>query len=126
MNDFAIDLCSAFTGQEVYNCGDLRRLSTTSCSYDRIEEAGVRLINIVARCVGSPVAKDLTRCALDRLHHLVSYIPLHDKAVKTAKVSQPCQNPERPEKSKTLNVLETVQKLTDRNRLGFKRKYIRS
>src|SRR5690606_21404567 len=79
MDDFAIDVCSAFTGQEVYSCGDLRRLSTTSCGYGCIEEAGVQLINIVARCVGSPVAKDLTRCALDRLHHLVSYIPLHDK-----------------------------------------------
>lgn len=45
----------------------------------------VRLINIVARCVGSPVAKNLTRCALDRLHYLVSYILLHDKAVETAK-----------------------------------------
>ncbi|ETP69869.1 hypothetical protein G159_04920 [Planococcus glaciei CHR43] len=126
MNDFAIDLCSAFIGQEVYNCGDLRRLSTTSCSYDRIEEAGVRLINIVARCVGCPVAKNLTRCALDRLHHLVSYIPLHDKAVETAKAGGLDEIQKDQKKSKTLNAMENIQKPFDRNQLGFKRKYIRS
>lgn len=54
----------------------------------------------------------------------VSYSPLHDKAVDTAKAIGPVEF-KRDEKSKQLNASENIQKEIDRGKLGFKRKYVR-
>ncbi|MCI3922954.1 DNA alkylation repair protein [Paenibacillus sp. TRM 82003] len=51
----------------------------------------------------------------------VSYSPLHDRAVETARTVGPV----KMKNGKTLHALETVQKAADRGRLGFKRKYVR-
>ncbi|WP_141506411.1 DNA alkylation repair protein [Paenibacillus luteus] len=55
----------------------------------------------------------------------VSYLPLHDKAVETAKAVGPVEvNKDKP-KSKFINASENIQTAVVKNRLGFKRKHVR-
>jgi len=55
----------------------------------------------------------------------VSYLPLHDKAVETAKAVGPVEvNRDKP-KSKLLLASENIQKAVDKGQLGFKRKHVR-
>ncbi|WP_139991768.1 DNA alkylation repair protein [Paenibacillus paridis] len=55
----------------------------------------------------------------------VSYLPLHDKAVETAKAVGPVEvNKDKP-KSKWINASENIQTAVVKNRLGFKRKHVR-
>lgn len=61
-----------------------------------------------------PCAKDLTRCALDRLHHLVSYIPLHDKAVETAKALSLIEI-QKDQKKQNLECYGNIQKPINKN-----------
>jgi hypothetical protein len=55
----------------------------------------------------------------------VSYLPLHDKAVETAKAVGPVEVKRDKTKSKFLLASENIQKAVDKERLGFKRKYVR-
>jgi 3-methyladenine DNA glycosylase AlkD len=55
----------------------------------------------------------------------VSYMPLHDKAVETAKVVGPVEVKQDKSKSKFLLASENIQKAVDKGRTGFKRKYVR-
>jgi len=55
----------------------------------------------------------------------VSYVPLHEKAVETAKAIGPVEVQKDKPKSKFLNASENIQKAVDKNQLGFKRKYVR-
>ncbi|MBP1964189.1 DNA alkylation repair protein [Paenibacillus aceris] len=55
----------------------------------------------------------------------VSYLPLHDKAVETAKVVGPVEVKRDKKKSSFLIASERIQKEVDKGRLGFKRKYVR-
>jgi 3-methyladenine DNA glycosylase AlkD len=55
----------------------------------------------------------------------VSYLPLHDKAVETAKAVGPVEVKKDKGKSKFLLASENIQKAVDRGQLGFKRKYVR-
>ena len=55
----------------------------------------------------------------------VSYVPLHDKAVETAKTIGPVEVTNDKGKSKTLLASANIQKALDRGQLGFKRKYVR-
>ncbi|MBW5445796.1 DNA alkylation repair protein [Cohnella sp. CFH 77786] len=52
----------------------------------------------------------------------VSYVPLHDQAVETAKA---VGRVEVKQGKKFLNASENIQKALDRKQLGFKRKYVR-
>ncbi|MGV2644111.1 DNA alkylation repair protein, partial [Clostridium perfringens] len=52
----------------------------------------------------------------------VSYLPLHDKAVETAKAVGPVEM-KRGDKSKILSASENIRKEVERGKLGFKRKY---
>jgi len=54
-----------------------------------------------------------------------SYLPLHDKAVATAKAVCPVEVKGDKGKSKLLNAVENIQKMADRGKLGFKRKHVR-
>ena len=54
----------------------------------------------------------------------ISYLPLHDKAVETAKAVGPVEM-KRDNKSKFLNATENIRKEVERGKLGFKRKYVR-
>lgn len=55
----------------------------------------------------------------------ISYLPLHEKAVKTAKEVGIVEVKRENKKSSLLNAYENIQKEIDRGRLGFKRKYVR-
>jgi 3-methyladenine DNA glycosylase AlkD len=55
----------------------------------------------------------------------ISYVPLHEKAVETAKAVGPVEIKRDKKKSSILNASETIQKGIDQGRLGFKRKYVR-
>jgi len=55
----------------------------------------------------------------------VSYLPLHEKAVETAKQIGVVEMKRENKKSSFLNAYDNIQKEVDRGRLGFKRKYVR-
>lgn len=55
----------------------------------------------------------------------VSFLPLHEKAVKIAKAIGPVEMKRDKKKSTILQASENIQKDVDRGRIGFKRKYVR-
>ncbi|WP_025025481.1 DNA alkylation repair protein [Caldalkalibacillus mannanilyticus] len=55
----------------------------------------------------------------------LSYLPLHEKAVETAKEVGTVEIKKDKKKSSLLNAAESIQKEMDRGRVGFKRKYVR-
>lgn len=55
----------------------------------------------------------------------ISYLPLHDKALETAKAVGPVEIRRDNKKSRILNACDSIQKDLDRGRLGFKRRYVR-
>ena len=55
----------------------------------------------------------------------VSYLPLHDKALETAKAAGPVEVKRDKLKSSFLNASDTIQKAVVKGRLGFKRKHVR-
>ncbi len=55
----------------------------------------------------------------------ISYLPLHEQAVKTAEEIGPVEIKRDNKKSSILLASETIQKGIDRGQLGFKRKYVR-
>ena len=55
----------------------------------------------------------------------VSYVPLHDNAVETAKAVGPVEVGRDKPKSKLINASVNIQKAIDKGQIGFKRKYVR-
>ncbi|GGB55771.1 DNA alkylation repair protein [Fictibacillus barbaricus] len=55
----------------------------------------------------------------------ISYLPLHDKAVETAKAVGPVEVKKDKKKSSFLIASERIQKEVDKGQVGFKRKYVR-
>ncbi|CAM3287197.1 DNA alkylation repair protein [Sporolactobacillus spathodeae] len=55
----------------------------------------------------------------------ISYLPLHDKALETARSVGPIEISRGKKKSKILSAFESIQKDIDRGRIGFKRRYVR-
>ena len=55
----------------------------------------------------------------------ISYLPLHEMAVETAKAVGTVEIKREKKKSSFVNAYENIQKEVDRGRLGFKRKYVR-
>ncbi|QRG68299.1 DNA alkylation repair protein [Brevibacillus choshinensis] len=55
----------------------------------------------------------------------VSYLPLHDQAVETAKAVGPVEMKRDKKKSSILHASESIQKAVEKEQLGFKRKYVR-
>ncbi|WP_442598638.1 DNA alkylation repair protein [Neobacillus sp. D3-1R] len=72
-------------------------------------------------------AQDRTKSSMNNFIYTVatSYLPLHEKAVETAKAVGPVEIKRDNKKSSILNASENIQKEVDRKRLGFKRKYVR-
>ncbi len=68
-----------------------------------------------------------TKYAMNRFIYTVgvSFTPLHDKAVETAKAVGQVEVKRDKTKSKFLHASETIQKAVDKGRLGFKRNYVR-
>lgn len=69
---------------------------------------------------------DRTKSAMNNFMYTaaISYLPLHNKAVETAKAVGPVEM-KRDNKSKFLNASENIRKEVERGKLGFKRKYVR-
>lgn len=55
----------------------------------------------------------------------VSYVPLRDKAVETAKAVGPVEVDKDQKKGKLINALVNIEKAMARGQLGFKREYVR-
>lgn len=55
----------------------------------------------------------------------VSYLPMNEKAIETAKEVGTVEIKRKNKKSSLLNAYESIQKDMDKGRLGFKRKYVR-
>ncbi|WP_226666230.1 DNA alkylation repair protein [Metabacillus litoralis] len=55
----------------------------------------------------------------------ISYLPLNEKAIETAKEVGTVEIKRENKKSSLLNAYESIQKEIDKGRLGFKRKYVR-
>ncbi|MEB2298969.1 DNA alkylation repair protein [Lysinibacillus xylanilyticus] len=55
----------------------------------------------------------------------ISYLPLHEKAIETAKETGVVELKRDKKKTSFLNAYENIQKEMDRGRIGFKRKYVR-
>lgn len=72
-------------------------------------------------------APERTKSAMNNFLYTVgvSYLPLHEKAVDTAKEVGIVELKRENKKSSFLNAGESIQKDIDRDRLGFKRKYVR-
>jgi len=55
----------------------------------------------------------------------ISYLPLHEQAIETAKETGVVELKRDNKKTSFLNAYENIQKEMDRGRIGFKRKYVR-
>lgn len=55
----------------------------------------------------------------------VSYLPLHEKAIETAKIVGPVEVHKDKAKSKLIYAYENIQKAVDKGQVGFKRKHVR-
>ncbi|MGQ7886000.1 DNA alkylation repair protein [Paenibacillus sp. WC2504] len=68
-------------------------------------------------------APERTKYAMNNFIYTVgvSYLPLHDKAVETAKAVGPVE----VQRNKSLIASERIQKEVEKGRIGFKRKYVR-
>jgi 3-methyladenine DNA glycosylase AlkD len=83
------------------------------------------MLDLVANTIYA--APDRTKYAMSNFIYTVavSYMPLHDKAVATAKaVGQVEVNPGKA-KSKFLHASANIQKAVDKQQIGFKRKHVR-
>jgi 3-methyladenine DNA glycosylase AlkD len=72
-------------------------------------------------------APERTKSAMNNFLYTVgvSYLPLHEKAVETAKEVGTVEMKRDNKKSTFLNASENIQKDIDKGRIGFKRKYVR-
>ncbi|WP_053368044.1 DNA alkylation repair protein [Bacillus sp. FJAT-27245] len=72
-------------------------------------------------------APERTKIAMSNFLYTVglSYLPLHEKAVETAKELGIVEVKRDKKKSSFLNAYERIQKDVDKGRIGFKRKYVR-
>ncbi|MBD8070651.1 DNA alkylation repair protein [Bacillus sp. PS06] len=72
-------------------------------------------------------APERTKASMNNFLYTVgiSYVPLHEKAVETAKEVGIVEVKREKKKPSLLNPSETIQKEVDRGKLGFKRKYVR-
>lgn len=72
-------------------------------------------------------SSDRTKSAMNNFIYTVgiSYLPLHDKAVETAKSVGPVEIKRENKKSSILLASENIQKAIDKGQLGFKRKHVR-
>ncbi|MDE1549615.1 DNA alkylation repair protein [Jeotgalibaca caeni] len=72
------------------------------------------------------LAPERTKASMNNFLYTVaiSYLPLHEEAVKTAKAVGRIEVGE-DKKKKTLHAFENIQKELERGRLGFKRNYVR-
>jgi len=84
-----------------------------------------RMLDVVKNTIHD--SPERTKSAMNSFLYTVgiSYLPLHEKAVETAKVIGIVEVKRDNKKSSLLNASESIQKVVDKEKLGFKRKYVR-
>lgn len=72
-------------------------------------------------------APERTKASMNNFVYTVgtSFLPLHEKALETAKAIGIVEVKRENKKSSLLNVYESIQKEIERGKIGFKRKYVR-
>lgn len=72
-------------------------------------------------------APERTKSAMNNFLYTVavSYVPLHEKAVETAKEIGIVEMKRDNKKSSFLKAYENIEKQIEKGRIGFKRKYVR-
>lgn len=90
-----------------------------------LESKLANMLDLVQKTIQD--APERTKYAMNNFIYTVavSYRPLHDKAVETAKAVGPVEVNKDKKKSKFLNASENIQKAVDKGQIGFKRKYVR-
>lgn len=68
-----------------------------------------------------------TKSAMNNFVYTVgtSYVPLHEKGVKTAKAIGIVEIKKENKKSSFVNACENIEKMVDKGKIGFKRKHVR-
>ncbi|SIR87184.1 3-methyladenine DNA glycosylase AlkD [Peribacillus simplex] len=89
------------------------------------ESKNSNMLDIVKNTIHD--SPERTKSAMNNFLYTVgiSYLPLHEKAVETAKAIGIVEVKRDKKKSSFLNAYESIQKEVDKGRLGFKRKYVR-
>lgn len=84
-----------------------------------------KMLDIVKNTIHD--SPERTKSAMNNFVYTVgiSYVPLHKKAVETAKEMGVVEMKRENKKNSFLNASESIQKELDRGKLGFKRKYVR-
>jgi len=89
------------------------------------KEKLAKMLDRVAKTIHeSPVE---TKDAMNNFVYTVgtSFVPLHEKALAVAETIVEVTVKRENKKPKTLNALENIQKQVEKDRIGFKRKYVR-
>lgn len=83
------------------------------------------MLEIVERTIHD--SPERTKYAMNNFIYTVgvSYLPLHDKAVETAKIVGPVEVKRDKKNSSFLLASENIKKAVDKGRVGFKRKHVR-
>ncbi|MFO1445164.1 DNA alkylation repair protein [Bacillus sp. Bva_UNVM-123] len=135
----AVTLAEADIAQEVADkwiaSGDELRMSAGwSCycwllgnrkDHEFSESKMSNMLNVVKNTIHD--SPERTKSAMNNFLYTVgtSYLPLHEKAVETAKEVGIVEIKRDKKKSSFLNAYESIQKEIDKGRIGFKRKYVR-
>lgn len=93
---------------------------------DEFSESKIsNMLDIVKKTIHD--SPERTKSAMNNFLYTVglSYLPLHEKAVETAKEVGQVEIKRDKKKSSFLNAYESIQKEVDKGRIGFKRKYVR-
>lgn len=85
----------------------------------------VNMLEIVKNTIHD--SPERTKSAMNNFLYTVaiSYVPLHEKALETAKEVGPVEIKKDNKKSSFAHAYENIQKDVDKGRVGFKRKYVR-
>lgn len=102
-------------------CWLLGRLKDSEFNSDKLSS----MLDQVEKTIHN--SPERTKSAMNNFVYTVgiSYLPLHQKAVETAKAIGPVEMKRPNRKSSILLASENIQKELERGRLGFKRKYVR-
>lgn len=97
--------------------------SRPDTQFDESKLAG--MLELVEQTIHDAPAR--TKASMNNFMYTVavSYLPLHDRAVETAKAVGPVEMKRDNKKSSMLLASESIQKAVDKGQLGFKRKYVR-
>ncbi len=135
----AVTLAEAAIAQEVADAWiasdeELRMSAGWSCycwllgnrkDHEFSESKLAKMLEMVKNTIHA--APERTKSAMNNFLYTVaiSYVPLHDRAVETAKAVGPVEMKRDQKKNTTLHAYENIQKDVERGRVGFKRKYVR-